>query len=264
MGTTAMLFLVGCALGILAGMLLCVKGGIWWERRRAKAEAGTPEAGAGAAGLVNAAVFGLLGLLIAFTFSGAASRMDARRQLVIRESEAIGTAYLRIDLLPADAQPSLRRLFRHYLETRLDMHEYLLDPEALQRERAQLSKMQDEIWSTAAEACKGQPGPAGMLLLPTINQMIDISAARYTAATIHVPMIVLVALVALSLLSAFLLGVGLSPRKTGILLPSLLFALAFSISLFVILDLEFPRVGLIQMDAADDAMRQLLNTVKAS
>src|SRR6185503_8225075 len=59
-------------------------------------------------GVVEGAVFSLLGLLIAFTFSGAAARSDTRRELIIQEANNIGTAYLRLDLLPAAAQPALR------------------------------------------------------------------------------------------------------------------------------------------------------------
>src|SRR5580698_4811372 len=68
---------------------------------------------------IDGAVFGLMGLLIAFTFSGAASRFDTRRQLIGQEANAIGTAYLRIDLLPATAQPTLRDDFRNYVDARL-------------------------------------------------------------------------------------------------------------------------------------------------
>jgi len=71
-----------------------------------------PEGARAGAGAVEGSVFGLLGLLIAFTFSGAAFRFDARRQLAVEETNAIGTAYLRLDLLPADKQPALRDSFR--------------------------------------------------------------------------------------------------------------------------------------------------------
>jgi hypothetical protein len=59
-----------------------------------------------------------IGLLIAFTFSGAAARFDARRHLVVEEADAISTAYLRLDVLPSDAQAQLRDKFRRYVETR--------------------------------------------------------------------------------------------------------------------------------------------------
>lgn len=68
-------------------------------------------------GPVEAAVFGLLGLLLAFTFSGAASRFEDRRHLVTEEANAIVSAYLRIDLLPPDTQPAIRQLFARYLNT---------------------------------------------------------------------------------------------------------------------------------------------------
>jgi hypothetical protein len=75
-----------------------------------------PEGLSKGAGAAEAAVFGLLGLLIAFTFAGAASRFEDRRLLVTAEANAIGAAYLRIDLLPGDAQPEARELFRRYLD----------------------------------------------------------------------------------------------------------------------------------------------------
>jgi hypothetical protein len=71
-----------------------------------------PEGARVGTGTIEGAVFALLGLLIAFTFSGAGSRFDDRRALIVEETNYIGTAYLRLDLLPASAQPALRDLFR--------------------------------------------------------------------------------------------------------------------------------------------------------
>src|SRR5262249_10490980 len=71
------------------------------------------------AGRGGPAVSGLRGLVIALTFSGAVDRLDSRRKLVAVEANAVGTAWLRLDLLPADTQPQLRDLFRRYLDTRL-------------------------------------------------------------------------------------------------------------------------------------------------
>src|SRR5512143_443438 len=95
--------------GLFVGMILLLELG----RRLGRRRQGKHEEGARAGlGAVEGAVFALLGLLIAFTFSGAASRFDARRELIVREANAIGTAWLRLSLLPADAQPGLRVLFR--------------------------------------------------------------------------------------------------------------------------------------------------------
>ena len=98
--------------GLFLGMLLFLEIGRRIAIRRMKEDAGAAGEGIGA---VDGAVFALLGLLIAFTFSGASSRFDTRRQLIVEETNDIGTAYLRLDLLPADLQPALRESFRRYL-----------------------------------------------------------------------------------------------------------------------------------------------------
>src|SRR5512147_455234 len=107
------------AAGLFVGMILLLEFG----RRLGRRREGKDEEGARAGlGAVEGAVFALLGLLIAFTFSGAASRFDARRELIVEEANAIGTAYLRLDILPAGAQPALREKFRQYVETRLEVY----------------------------------------------------------------------------------------------------------------------------------------------
>lgn len=103
------------AASLFFGMLICSEVG----RRIGIAKLARDSEGlTKGAGAAEGAVFGLLGLLIAFTFSGAASRFEGRRHLVTSEANAIGTAYLRPDLLPGDAQPEIKGLFRRYLDAR--------------------------------------------------------------------------------------------------------------------------------------------------
>jgi hypothetical protein len=101
---------------LLAGMLILTEAG---RRIGLRRMAEDPEGVRAGLGAIEAAILALLGLLLAFTFSGAGSRFDARRQLIVDETNAIGTAYLRIDLLTAAAQPELRENFRRYVEARL-------------------------------------------------------------------------------------------------------------------------------------------------
>jgi hypothetical protein len=101
------------AIGLFLGMLLFLEIG---RRIGVKRLNRHPEGLVKGASAAEGAVFGLLGLLIAFTFSGAASRFEERRHLITEEANAVGTAYLRINLLPSDAQPEVRELFRHYLD----------------------------------------------------------------------------------------------------------------------------------------------------
>jgi len=112
------------AVGLFIGMLFLLEIG---RRIGARKLANDPEGARTGTGAIEGAVFALLGLLIAFTFSGAASKFDTRRQLIVEETNAIGTAYLRLDLLPASMQPALRESFRHYVDARLGAYRKLPD-----------------------------------------------------------------------------------------------------------------------------------------
>ena len=109
---------------LFAGMMLLHElGRRLGVRRRAK----DPEGSRLGLGPVESATFGLLGLLIAFTFSGAASRFDVRRNLVTEEANLIEQAWLRVDLLPEAEQPKMRGHFRDYLDSRLAVYDKLPD-----------------------------------------------------------------------------------------------------------------------------------------
>ena len=156
-------------------------------------------------GAIEGAVFGLLGLLLAFTFSGAAERFDARRALIVEETNDIGTAYLRLNLLPQEAQPELRDLFRQYVDARLAFYRKILDPEAAQAEMARVNQLQNEIWVRAVTASqKTGTTTAGMLLLPALNSMFDIATTRSAALQMHPPKIIfgMLAVLAACLLAA--------------------------------------------------------------
>ena len=95
------------SVGLFVGMLVCLEvgyriGSYGVERHQELEHEGT--------GAIEAAVFALLGLLLAFTFGGAMTRLETRRELIVQEANAIGTAYLRLDVLPAAEQPEMRRI----------------------------------------------------------------------------------------------------------------------------------------------------------
>lgn len=244
---------------LFAGILLFLEIGRRVGLRRAKDEEG-PGAGFGA---VEGAVFGLLGLLIAFTFSGAASRFDARRQLVGEEANDIGTAYLRIDLLPAQKQPAMRDLFRQYLDARLEVYKKVPDRQAVKAAMAKAEGLQKEIWTDAVAASQEtNTTSASMLLLPALNQMIDITTTRTVASQTHPPVIIFAMLGVLALACALLAGFGMTGQKKRSWLHMLGFAVILTFAVYVILDLEFPRLGFIRVDSADQVLidlRQSMN-----
>lgn len=117
---------------LFLGMVVCLelgyRIGLYSSGKNESAHAGT--------GTVEAAVFALLGLLLGFTFANGISHLDQRRELIVKEANTIGTAYLRLDLLPADAQPEMRHLFREYLDARLNVYQKLPDLQAADQELA--------------------------------------------------------------------------------------------------------------------------------
>jgi hypothetical protein len=210
-------------------------------------------------GVVDGAVFALLGLLIAFTFSGAASRFDMRRALIVEEANDIGTAWLRLDLLPAAVQPDVRAMFRDYADARLDTFAEPGDAEATLAAVARAGAVQARIWqaSVAAVSQPGQPTTAAMLLLPALNQMFDIATTRKMATQNHPPLAVWGMFTLVSLCSALLAGHGMAGRQRPSMLHMLGFPLVVAVTVNLTVDLEHPRLGLIRVDSFDQAMREV-------
>lgn len=208
---------------------------------------------------VNGAVFGLIGLLIAFTFSGAAARFEARRHLITEEANAIGTAYLRIDELPADAQPEIRALFRHYLEVRATTYRHVTDIKATNAKLAEAEAMQKLIWAKASYAShrKDAHPSAARLILPALNTMIDIVTTRKVATENHPPLIIYILLAGISMMGSLLIGYEMSSDKDKKWLPMIVFSGVMTIAVYFIIDLEFPRMGLIQVQSADHILMDL-------
>jgi hypothetical protein len=240
--------------GLFLGMLGMQEAGRRIGERRL---AQNPEGPRGV-GPVEGALFGLLGLLVAFTFSGAASRFDARRLLITEEANAIGTAWLRIDILPAGAQPQLRDLYRRYLDSRLETYRKLPDLAAAEAELARSIALQGEIWKASIAALR-EPGPqpGSLTVVPALNQMFDVVTKRMNAARMHPPVIIYLMLAVLALIAALLAGFGMAGGKARSWLHVIGFAAVVSITVYVILDMEFPRYGFVRVDAADRTLIEL-------
>jgi hypothetical protein len=222
-----------------------------------------PEGATKGVGAVEGAVFGLMGLLIAFTFSGAAARFDQRRDLVVRETNVIGTAYLRIDLLSKEVQTSMREKFRQYVDSRLAFYKKLHNTEAAQEEANRTAVLQQEIWTAAVADSRQASSPAVMtLVLQALNDMIDITTVRAAALMTHPPLVIYVMLGVLVLACSLLAGYDMAGDKGRNWLHMLGFAAIMTIAIYVILDLEYPRVGLIRVDDIDKLLIDLRQTMK--
>jgi hypothetical protein len=212
---------------------------------------------------VETAIFGLMGLMIAFTFSGAAARYELRRQLTVEEANAIGTAYLRLDLLPAASQPALRDRFRRYVTARIAVYRVLPDIETSNAQAAIATTLQQEIWTGVLAALKEAPPQATIVVVPALNQMIDITTARAIAALTHTPKLIFSVLLILGLVCSMLAGYVLAYTNTGnVRLHVVAFAVVVTLTIYLIFDLDYPRFGIIRLDFADQGLIDLLAGMK--
>jgi hypothetical protein len=249
------------ATALAVGMLICLEIGRHQGIRRRRKD---PQGAMSGVGVVEAAVFGLYGLLLAFTFSGAPARLDIRRQLIGDEASAIDTAYLRLDLLPAGSQSALRELFRKYLDSRLEVYRKLPDIEAAKAELSKCEKLQRDVWGQAVAAThlEGTHPDAGKLLLPALNEMIDITTRRAMAMRIHPPRIIFGLLFLLALVCSLLAGYSMAGSKQRSWMHITAFVTISVISVYVILDIEYPRHGLITVNAYDQVLIEVRESMQ--
>lgn len=240
---------------LFAGLLGCLRLGWKIGRRRLRTSSEDAQAGLGA---IDGSVFGLMGLLIAFTFTGAANRFLERRGLITEHVNAIGTAWLRLDLLSDEDRHQARDAFRRYVDTVIETTRDASDEEAAAADLARLNSIQAEIWTHLVAATKRDRSlPLAQAVLPPANEMFDLSNSRLLASRQHPPVAVFGMLGALVLVSGLLAGFGMAKSDRQSPLHVLGFSAIMALSIYLILDIEYPRLGLIRIDAFDQALIEL-------
>jgi hypothetical protein len=256
MGFLPAIVLISAALFV--AMIVLQEAGWRLGRARMAAAPGQP----GGIGAVESSVFALTGLLVAFSFSGAATRFEHRRALITEEVNAIGTAYKRLDVVAADARADLRAKMRDYVRQRLSVYRALPDIGAARQWVERSERTQDEIWSVAVAATRAAGASTQVVLLPSLTEMFDVANTRVLAGQLHPPLVIFAMLGVLCLLSAFIAGYDMASAPAPSRLFVFLFAAALTMAVYVILDLEYPRFGLIRVDAAESNIAQLLEKMR--
>ncbi len=248
------------AAAAFAGTLLMIEIGRRIRRWRPVRDGDEGNAGPGT---VESAIFALMSLLIAFTFSGAAVRLDARRQLIVEEANDIGTAYLRLDLLPPVPRAALQELFRQDLDARLAAYRAIDDPEQVVAGLARSQTLQGEIWTQAVAACQQTTSTQpGMLLLPAINAMFDIASTRAAAFKMHPPSAIFGLLGFVALTCALLAGFSMGAERSRSWFHVVGFAAIVALTIYVTMDLEYPRLGLIRVTDFDRLLLDVRATMR--
>ena len=201
-------------------------------------------------GSLEGALLGLLSLLLAFTFNMSTTRYDMRRQIVIEEANDIGTAILRADLYPDSIKAKFKIDFAAYVEARILYYQAGLDKEKMNKAAVLTNEIAAKIWNRAALAAQN---PNSIIssnqMIPALNAMIDIVTTRNAARDAKVPESILWLLFGLCIICSFVIGYNKKGNEINFII--IVFSLMISACIFLILDLDRPRQGLINMESAN-------------
>lgn len=212
---------------------------------------------------LQGALLGLLALLLAFSFAMAESRYELRRQLVVEDSDAIGTAYLRSQTLPEPYRDDIARLLREYVEARLEFFTLRLDDAKLEIIDERARQVQRELWTKtlAVEQKNPSPVPTG-LFITSLNEVFDVYAKRESAHSNHVPEVVLWLLFFVTIGAMEFVGYVCGVERLRSFSRTFGIALLLSLVILVIIDLDRPRRGLIEV--SQKSMVDLRASLKSS
>lgn len=206
-------------------------------------------------GTIEGSLLGLLALLLAFTFSMANERYDARRTVIIQEANAIGTAILRADLYQDTIRQQFRDDFRQYVEARIAYYTAGVDENRMRTALKQSDQYSAAIWARATKLSRQTNNllPAN-LMIPALNDMIDIVTTRDAALIAQIPASILYVLMALCLVGSFVIGY-MADKLDWML--TICFSFMTALAIYLIIDLDRPRQGLITTDTMHQKMLDL-------
>jgi hypothetical protein len=195
--------------------------------------------------VILAATLTLLALIIGFSFSMAVSRYDQRKNYEAEEANAIGTEYLRADLLPAADAAKVRALLVNYLDQRVLFY-VTRDGQEIRQINARTAQLQTELWSAILAPVAAQPTPPVALVVSGMNDVLNSQGYTQAAWWNRIPIAAWVLMAAIAICCNLLVGYGVRTVKPGGILL-LVLPLVVSIAFFLIADIDGPRRGVIRV-----------------
>lgn len=193
---------------------------------------------------IDAAILGILALLLGFTFSMSLSRFDLRKQLVIEEANAIGTTYLRAQLLPEPYMTEISDLLRQYIDVRLEGTK----PEKFHDAIVKSEQLHNQLWLRAVDISKKVSSPVMVaLFLNSLNEMIDLHDKRLSAFENRIPQMVLLLLFVCGTMTVLVTGYGCGLGNRRNLVPAAMMSIILTMVILVIMDLDLPQRGFIRI-----------------
>jgi ABC-type antimicrobial peptide transport system permease subunit len=197
------------------------------------------------------AIFGLMALLLSFTFSGAYDRFDQRRNLLVSEYNTISSAYQTVDLLPAVYQPKVREDFRSLMDQRIDLYKDIQDRQAFRQRIVAFDQVSNQLWKDAVAAVDATPYPKNLIaaqLLTNLNEMASALEQRRMALHQHPPIVIYTLLILMIITGAFVAGYNQATNETHdwTLVP--VFVLLNVAVVYITINLEYPLIGIFNLE----------------
>jgi hypothetical protein len=196
-------------------------------------------------GVIQGATLTLLGLIIGFTFSMALSRYEQRKNYEEEEANAIGTEYLRAELLPAGDAARVRALLRDYVDQRMLFYS-TRDPVELEQVNARTAALQADMWSAVKAPALAQPTPLSALAVAGMNDVINSQGYTQAAWWNRIPFSAWLLVVTIAMCATLLVGIG-TKRSGKVPRVLLVLPLVIALALFLIADIDSPRRGIIRV-----------------
>lgn len=209
-------------------------------------------------GTLLSSLLALLGLLLAFTFGMAGSRYDERRNSMINESNAIGTAMLRSGLYPDSVAKAFKKGFKHYIDARISFLEAGRHEDKVRLALKNSAEAGNRLWEKArVQSFPESQRTATMLMIPSLNEMLDSASLVNESFNITVPDSIVLLLLIFSAISSFFIGYNCGVKKVFDKLLITGFCMLTCVVIYIIFDLDRPRRGLIDNNYQVHLMKEL-------
>jgi hypothetical protein len=229
------------ALALIAGVIATHEIGFWlgsWTRSK-------DEPFDRQVALVRTSTAALVAFLIGFAFSGAASRFIDRADLIVKEANALGTAYLRADTIAEPQRGELKAALKEYTADRVT----LLSQEGrdqIEPLLAKVSGLHERMWKSAIKATQDN-APLMAVVLPPINEVIDLHSMHLAMARRHLPIPIMAVLLGTAAIGVGMIGFGNGRIGRRFSVLDSVYGVVLAVALWMIIDLDYPGIGIIRV-----------------
>ena len=230
------------ALGLIAGVVAAHELGFWLG----SSTRSTDEPFDRQVGLVRASTAALVAFLIGFSFSGAASRFIERQDIIVKEANALGTAYLRADVIAEPQRSELKGALREYTADRVRLLSGK-ERDQIQPLLAKVGGLHERMWRSAIKGTQDN-APLMGVVLPSINEVIDLHSTHLALARRHMPLPIVVVLLGSAAIGVGLLGFGNGRVGRRFSLLDSVYGVVLAVALWMTIDLDYPGIGIVRVN----------------